>query len=62
MPESITRNTLPGHTEGRVMSRSRICGTVGCTEGADAVIDHPVHGKRTVCDDHSGDYPVIAHV
>jgi len=39
-----------------------VCGCIGCTDPADAVVDHPEHGERTVCDDHAGDYEVIRHV
>lgn len=38
------------------------CGALGCTEGAEYVIDHPKHGKRTVCPAHVGDCEVIHFV
>lgn len=38
------------------------CGTLGCTDDADVVIDHPEHGERTVCEEHTGGYEVIRRV
>ncbi|WP_197075827.1 hypothetical protein [Halostagnicola sp. A56] len=38
------------------------CGALGCHERADVVIRHPTYGKRTVCDNCTGGYPVIRHV
>jgi hypothetical protein len=39
-----------------------LCGCLGCTKSADAVVDHPDHGERTVCDGHAGDHEVIRRV
>lgn len=36
----------------------RGCGAIGCREDAYAVIDHPRHGRRTVCKSHAEPYPV----
>ncbi|WP_323192390.1 hypothetical protein [Halostella sp. PRR32] len=38
------------------------CSKLGCTDEAAAVIDHPDHGERVVCDDHADDGEVIRHV
>lgn len=38
------------------------CGCLGCHEDADAVIDHPKHGERTVCEDHINGHEVVRRV
>lgn len=38
------------------------CGCGGCSEEADAFIDHPKHGTRAVCEDHINGYEVIRRV
>lgn len=38
------------------------CACLGCTGVATAVIDHPKHGKRTVCDDCIDGHEVIEHL
>jgi len=39
-----------------------LCGCLGCHDPAVAVIDHPEHGRRTVCERHRGDHEVIEDV
>lgn len=41
---------------------SPICGLLGCHADATAVIHHPQHGRRTVCDGHTSDFEVIGDV
>ncbi|WP_195892439.1 hypothetical protein [Halopiger goleimassiliensis] len=38
------------------------CGALGCTEDADVVINHPEHGRRTVCENHAEGHEVVADV
>lgn len=38
---------------------SPICGCLGCQDVAGAVIDHPTHGERVVCEGHVGSYEVV---
>ncbi|WP_169924317.1 hypothetical protein [Natrinema ejinorense] len=38
------------------------CGALGCTDNADAVIDHPKHGELTVCNECATGYVVIRRV
>ena len=35
---------------------------MGCTEPAVAMIEHPDHGERTVCEEHVDGHRVIANV
>ncbi|WP_202613881.1 hypothetical protein [Halostella pelagica] len=44
------------------ISTGPFCGTIGCSNEAAVVIDHPDHGKRTVCDDHAADGEVVRDV
>lgn len=50
------------------MSRSasrfatKTCGALGCGADADAVIDHPTHGERTVCEGHINGHEVVRRV
>lgn len=37
----------------------RVCGAIGCDEFAFGVIDHPRHGRRTVCKAHAVEHPVL---
>ena len=39
-----------------------VCGCLGCHDPAVAIVRHPTHGRRAVCDDHAGDYEVIEGV
>lgn len=39
-----------------------ICGSLGCHADAAAVINHPQHGRRTVCQDHAEGYVMIHDV
>jgi len=39
-----------------------ICGCLGCHDPAVAVIDHPRHGERVVCDRHAEGHEVIGDV
>jgi hypothetical protein len=41
---------------------SRICGCLGCANPAYAVIDHPKHGERVVCEEDVRGYEVVRHV
>lgn len=42
------------------MSESdRYCGALGCRSSASLIIDHPDHGRRTVCPDHAVGYDVV---
>lgn len=36
-----------------------VCVCLGCRDDAVAVIDHPKHGKRTVCGDDINGYDVV---
>lgn len=47
---------------GTVTIATPVCGCMGCSEPAEAMIDHPEHGTRTVCADHADGYEVIADV
>jgi len=38
------------------------CSCLSCTEPADAVIEHPEHGERVVCEEHVRDYEVVRYV
>ncbi|WP_175480068.1 hypothetical protein [Natrinema salaciae] len=38
------------------------CGSLGCTDDADVVIDHPKHGELTVCDCCATGYMVVRRV
>ena len=38
------------------------CGCIGCTNPADAVIDHSNYGERTVCEDHINGHEVVRDV
>lgn len=40
----------------------RVCGCLGCAADADLIVRHPTHGRRVVCGDHAGDYPVVDDV
>lgn len=40
----------------------RFCGCFGCTTDAKAVVHHPEHGERTVCDDHVENHEVLRYV
>lgn len=33
------------------------CTAIGCRDSATAVIEHPDHGRRPVCEDHINGYP-----
>ena len=35
------------------------CGWVGCGDPAVARIEHPEHGRRTVCETHIAGFPVV---
>lgn len=39
-----------------------VCGCLGCRDSAVAIVRHPNHGRRAVCEDHAGDYEVIERV
>jgi hypothetical protein len=39
-----------------------VCGCLGCTEPATAVINHPDHGRRVACDDCATGYEVVDDV
>jgi len=41
-----------------VSSTEKVCGCLGCSEPAHAVIDHEDAGRRTVCEDHINDHEV----
>ncbi len=38
------------------------CGCSGCGDDVVAIVDHPKHGRRAVCEDHTADYPVLEEV
>lgn len=39
-----------------------VCGALGCTADAEAIIDHPKHGQRAVCGGHATGYEVVRRV
>ena len=38
------------------------CGCSGCHDAAVAVVDHPDHGNRVVCETHADGLEVVADV
>lgn len=44
------------------MSTKSFCCCIGCGSEADAVIDHELHGQRTVCEEHINGYEVMKRV
>lgn len=40
----------------------RYCSALGCRSMATAVVDHPDHGERFVCEDDARDFPVVRNV
>lgn len=45
---------------GRDMSaRTKTCGALGCTDPADAVIDHSKHGALVVCELHVSGHDIV---
>lgn len=39
-----------------------VCGCLGCTDQPFAVVEHPSHGERTVCQKHALNYEVTRYV
>lgn len=40
----------------------RTCGRLGCNDDAHAVIHHPKHGRRVVCEGDAAGHEVVEHV
>lgn len=64
---SITAVQTDGQATNESTTSARIpdgplCGCLGCSDEAAAVIDHDDHGKRTVCADHIDGHEVIERV
>jgi hypothetical protein len=36
-------------------SKRRVCGSLGCRDAAEWVVDHPDYGERTICREHAVD-------
>lgn len=49
-------------TSSELVFDSPVCGCLGCHDPAQAVIDHPRHGERVVCDHHAKGHEVIRRV